>query len=585
MLSASLEVRSSIIYATFIVALVWIPVFFLSGLQGRLFAPLGYAYVLAVMASLVVALTVTPALAMILLPRASRAVEPPLLSWLKSGYERLIRFLNRFFLPLAACAVIFIVVIAVSFFRLGGEFLPQLRENHFVVHMAGLPGTSLAQSMATGKHLMRELQRFGEVRSVAQQAGRAELGEDTFGVEYSELEVDLKPTGGQAVAKLQQNMKTMLDTEGPGFFFEVMPFLSERIEETMSGSTAPVAVKLYGNDLDKLEQWAKQVKSILGQVRGNDNVQVEHQTGAPEIVVRPRRDAGPYGVQNGIILDTLHTAYQGAEVGQAYDSNRTIGLVVKLDPRLHGNLDNIPNLWIFSASAPRSAGSETTSESGRAASAPAGRIGSPPFSVGRTQLKQVASIFPAEGRILIAHEEGTRRQLVTCYVKDRDVESFVTEAERQLKKRLPENIDYRIEGDYLAKQTMQHELLLLSLLAAAGVLLILGLVYRSPRNLILILANLPFALVGGVLAVHLRGGILNVGALVGFVTLFGITTRNSIMMFSHWQHLHDVEGMTWVLNWCFAGLGAPGAGDDDSAGGCVGIAADRSWQRRGRPRD
>lgn len=235
-LSASLEVRGAVVHATFIVVLVFVPVFFLTGLQGRLFAPLGYAYVLAVLTSLLVALTVTPALSLLLLPRVGGGEPTRLLRWLQARYERLLRLLDREFRLLFVMVLLLVAASGWALTQFGGQFLPELRENHYVVHMQGTPGTSLPQSMAAGKAVSRSLRELPAVVSVAQHAGRAELGEDTWGVSYSELEVSLKRLQAEDAEKVEQNVKQRLGDDFPGFNFAVYSFLSERINETLSGS-------------------------------------------------------------------------------------------------------------------------------------------------------------------------------------------------------------------------------------------------------------------------------------------------------------------------------------------------------------
>ena len=403
-LQASLEVRSAVVYATFIVVLVFVPIFFLSGLQGRLFAPLGYAYVLAVLASLLVALTVTPALAYLLLPGAGGADEPPLLRRLQGGYERLLRRLDGDWLLVLTITLLLIGAGGWAVAQFGGRFLPDLRENHFIVHMRGLPGTSLQQSMANGSLVTKYIRKNPHVVNVAQQAGRAELGEDTWGVEYSEIEVDLKRLDAKAGREVEQFLKAM-GNDFPGYAFEPMPFLSERIKETLSGSSAALAVKIFGDDLDKLDDTALEIARMLNGLPGHDLVRIEAQTGAPELVVRVRPEyAARFGLRNAQILDAVHAAYQGAEVGQVYDRNRIIDMAVILHPAARRNPDSIANLWL---NVPAADGAG-----------------------GRLQLKQVADVFLSDGRFLIAHEGGTRRQVVTCNVKDRDVESFVAEVRR-----------------------------------------------------------------------------------------------------------------------------------------------------------
>jgi CzcA family heavy metal efflux pump len=565
-LSASLEVRSAVVYATFIVVLVFLPILFLTGLQGRLFAPLGYGYVLAVLASLAVALTVTPALAMLLLPRSIAEPAPDassrwaaflcrlqgwharLEAWMFARYDSVLRWLDGRLVLVIPVTMLLIASAVAALWQSGGAFLPELRESHFVIHMRGLPGTSLQQSLAAGSQVIAALHQFPGVRVATLQAGRAELGEDTWGVEYSEIEVDLHGLSGAEVVRLQREVQAALtDRYDRSYFFEVMPFLTERIKETISGSQASVAVKIYGDDFTALDRAAAQIARVLNSVPGKDgksaavNVLVEPQVGAPELVVRPRlEDAGRLGLRRGQILDAVHTAYQGAEVGQAHDRNRTIDLVVILDPQARGNPQAVADLWLTVPNA--RAGSpmpEAKSETSR----------------GRVQLKQVADVFLAEGRFLIAHEGGLRRQMVTCNVGNNlDVATFVAEAERRVRSlNLPPGVSCVFTGEHEARRSTIRELAFWSLLVGTGIVILLGMVFRSPRHLILLLANLPFALVGGVAAVWLGGGILDVGAMVGFITLFGITTRNAIMLISHWQHLHDAEGMAWGPELVFQG--------------------------------
>ena len=523
-LAASMEVRGAVVYATFIVALVFLPIFFLTGLQGRLFAPLGYAYVLAVMASLGVALTVTPALAYVLLPGAGGATEPPLLRFLHAGYDRLLRALDRDWLLVLACTLLLLVAGGLAAWSFGGQFLPELRENHFVLHMRGLPGTSLAQSMDTGRKVMENIKAIPGVISVAQQAGRAELGEDTTGVEYSEFEVELGHIDAEELDAIQERLRD-LNSEFPGFAFEPMPFLTERIKETLSGNPAALAVKIFGADLEQLDAVALQIARVLNSVPGHLAVRVESQSGVPELVVRLRREeANRFGVRNDQIAAAVQAAYQGADAGQVFDRNRIIEIAVILPAAARADPDMLANLWL-------SAGDG-----------------------GRIQLKQVADVYLSDGRFLVAHEAGSRRQVVTANVKGRDVASFVTDAARRIRAlALPQGVYVELAGEHEAKQAAQRELLLWSLAAAVGILLLLWTAFGSIRLLLLILANLPFALVGGVAAVFIAGGILDVGSLIGFVTLFGITTRNGIMMVSHWQHLHEVDGLPFGPELVFRG--------------------------------
>jgi CzcA family heavy metal efflux pump len=539
-LTASLEVRTAVVYATFIVVLVFVPVFFLSGLQGRLFAPLGYAYVLAVLASLATAVTVTPALSLLMLGREGQAHgaerTPFLLRWLQAGYGWVLRACDREYLLVGAATVLLVAGAGYALYNCGGSFLPELRESHFVVHMRGLPGTSLPQSLATGKRVTEALRAIPGVRSVAQQVGRAELGEDTWGVEYSEFEVDLERLAAEDVERVQRDIKAKLE-DFAGYSFEVMPFLTERIKETLSGSTTSFAVKVFNDDLDALDQASQAVAAALAKVPGCAGVIPEPQTGAPELVVRVRPDkAARFGLRNAHVLDAVHAAFQGAEVGQAFDRNRVIDLVVLLPPALRRTPAQVGDLWISTPPADPAA-----AEPGASAH-------------GRVQLKQVADVYLSDGRFLLSHEGGLRKQTVGCNVAGRDVSSFAAEAQRAVGNlSLPKGTSVVFSGEHEARAAAQSELFWLSLASGTGILLLLGSVFGSLRRLLLVVVNVPFALVGGVVAVYLAGGLLDVGALIGFVTLFGITMRNGIMMVSHWQHLHEVEGMGWGPKLVFRG--------------------------------
>jgi Cu/Ag efflux pump CusA len=467
---------------------------------------------------------VTPALSLLLLPQASGAEEPPLLRGLQGGYVRLLRWLDGN-VGLVVVTMLLLAVAAVwALWSFSGAFLPALRESHFVVHMRGLPGTSLQQSMAAGRRVAAELRKHPDVLSVAQQAGRAELGEDTWGVEYSEFEVDLKPLAAADAAAAERHFKNTLDEHFKGYAFEVMPFLTERIRETLTGSPYSVVVKVFGDDLDRVELAAQLVVRELAKVRGNEALHAQPQTGAPELVVRLRHaDAARHGLRNGHLLEALHNAYQGAEIGQVTVRGRVIDVTVLLDPRMRGHADQVKDLWLSTSN-------------------------------GRVQLKQVADVYLSDGRFLIVHEGVTPRQEVACNVKGRDAASFVAEAEARVRQlHLPDGTYCVFAGEQEASRAAQRELWALGLAVGAGIVLLLWTVFRSLRHLLLVLVNLPFALVGGVAAVYLSGGLLDVGSLIGFVTLFGITTRNGIMMVSHWQHLVEVEGMPWGPELVFRG--------------------------------
>ena len=399
----------------------------------------------------------------------------------------------------------------------GGEFLPEFREGHYILHMAAVPGTSLAESVRLGKLVTAELLKNPHIRSVSQEAGRTENGEDPFGPHYSELHVDLRPLSGEEAEAAEAEIRATL-ARFPGLSFQVMSFLAERMEETISGTSAELVLDIFGHDLGLLDQKAQEARQVLASTPGAEDVTIEAQPGLPEMSVRLRPDRLlQYGFTPVSVLDAIQAAYQGATVSQIFEGNRVFDVVVLLAPRDRQDPEAIGALQLRNAQ---------------------GAV---------VPLRELAEVRPANGRYNVMHEGAQRLQQVTCNVRGRDVAAFAAEVRRRIAARvsLPPGLFVVYTGSALAEAQAKHELWVHSLLAGAGIVLLLALLFGSGRNLLLILANLPFALVGGVLAVFATGGVLSIGSLVGFVTLFGITTRNSIMMISHFEHLVTEEGMTW----------------------------------------
>ncbi|MEY4386906.1 MAG: hypothetical protein RLY20_2189 [Verrucomicrobiota bacterium] len=522
-LGASLEVRSAVVFATFIVALVFLPVLTLTGLQGSFFAPLALSYILAIMASLLVALTLTPALAFLFFDQGvNKEQEPRLQRWLKAIYLRLLGLVaNR---PRTIIVAVGLLCLA-ALTRLpkGGEFLPDFREGHLVVGMNAAPGTSLPEMLRLGRLISQELLKNGHIDTVEQQAGRAELGEDPWGTHRCELHIELKPMEGDEEEKMADEVRAVLG-KFPGIEFEVMTFLGDRIGETISGETAPVVVNVFGEDLDLLDAKAAEVAAVLKKVSGNADVKLKSPPGGPRMVVRLRPERlTQFGYRPVDVMEAVQTAYQGTVVAQTHRANQVADVAVILNERERQDPESVGQLLV------RSDGGQLL------------------------PLCELADVFSSSGRFSIMHEGARRRQTVTCGTSGRDVASFVEEAKKQVaaKVNFPAGTYPVFSGAAQAKEKAQRELLLHSAIAAVGILMLLTVVFRSWQNLLLLLVNVPFALVGGVLAVwgvglfDAESGTLTIGSLVGFVTLFGITTRNSIMMISHYEHLVTEEGMTW----------------------------------------
>lgn len=532
-LNASLEVRGSVVYATFAVILVFLPVVMLPGLAGRFFAPLGLAYVLAILASLAVAMTVTPALCMLLFPKAPatdghQSDDPPVTRWLRGRYERVLRAIvfHPRLTMLAAVLVTIAGCSAIPFF--GGGFLPELKEGHFTLHMAAVPGTSIAESERIGARVTEALLELPFVRVVSQRIGRAEQADDTWGSNYSEFEVDLQPgLSGEESEEAQVEMRKVL-AGFAGVNFALKPFLTERVEESLSGYTAAVIVNIYGNDLNVLDETAQQVAQELNTIPGANEVQLQSPPGLPQLTIRPRRaDLERWGLDTVEVLNVLRTAYQGDVVGQAYEGSRVFNVIAILDRETRESVVNVAELPI--------------------------RTRNGNF----VHLKQIADVFQIAGRYQVDHLGGQRLQVVTANVIGRDVKSFVEEAEEALRRRLqlPAGVHIEFAGSAQAQAQAQRDLMMNSAIAGLGILILLVIVTGSTRNVLLVLANMPFALVGGVLAVFATGGTMTIGSMVGFVTLFGITLRNSIMMVSHYEHIVAQEGARWGPETAIVGAG------------------------------
>ena len=345
-LDACLEVRGAVVYATFAVVLVVLPVMALSGIAGRLFAPLGLSYALAVAASLVVALTVTPALSMVLLAgRHAPTSDPPIVKWVRAGYENLLRTISRRPRMLIGATAAFTIAGCAALPFFGGSFIPALKEGHFVVHMSAVPGTSIDESLRIGAHVADALRELPAVRSVAQRVGRAEQSEDTFGTHYSEFEVDLKPgLSGGAAEEAQADIRRVF-VGFVGVNASVMTFLTERIEETLSGYTAAVAINIFSNDLDVLDEKAREIARVLGDVPGATEVQIQSPPGLPQLTIRLRKlDLERWGFDAVEVLELVRAAYQGEVVGQTYDGNQVYKVVTILDGASRDNISKVGDL-------------------------------------------------------------------------------------------------------------------------------------------------------------------------------------------------------------------------------------------------
>ena len=528
---ASMEVRSSVVYATIIVAMVFMPLLTLSGVAGKLFAPLGYAYISAILASLAVALTLTPALCYLLFAKAKlESEDPPLIRLIKRGYERLLRRIEGHYRMTITLALV-IISLGLGILPLfKSQFIPNLYEGHYILHMTAVPGTSEQESLRIGERVAQAISAIKGVKSVSQWVGRAQNGADTFGTHYSEFEVEIGTLPGEDQNRILHQIRETLAGRGdksfPGLNFAINTFLTERIEETISGFTAAMVVNIHGQDLDALDRDARAVAGVLASIPGVSDIQVQSPPGTPKLTIRLRPERlALWGMQPLDVLENIQAAFEGVQAAQVYQGNRVISVNVMFTREVRDDLREIGDLPLKN---------------------PDGKI---------VRLRELADIDQENGRSKILHAGAKRIQTVTCNVVNRDIESFA----REMKKRVADEVRFNpgnyptFTGEAEAQAKSREDLIVHSLLAGVGIFLMLYIAFGRLRNLLLTFANLPFALIGGVLAAMLTGGWISLGSLVGFVTLFGITLRNAIMLVSHYQHLVDVEHMTWGLETAIKG--------------------------------
>lgn len=514
----SVEIRSSIVFATLIIILVFLPIFFLSGVEGRLLAPLGVAYVVSLFASLVVAVTLTPALCHVLLPQSRsirEAHEPRLTQWLKGLYSPLLkRVLNHpWLVTVPALALFGAAVFGIT--RMGGAFLPDFNEGSLTISAVTLPGTSLQESMELAKAVDNVLLAQPEVVSVARRTGRAERDEHVMGVESSELEVSLEMkvrSKAELLAKLREEF-----TQIPGMNITIGQPISHRIDHMLSGTRANLAVKVFGDDLFTLRKVAESVRSAMSNVEGVVDLSVEQQMDVPILLVHFDREAlATHHLHIQDAAQTVEAALQGVYVTRILEGPYAYDLRVRLDEGDGWSLETIGDVPL---------------------DAPGGA---------KIPLKRVASIVRTTGPNLVSREQVQRKIVVQSNVSGRDVASVVADTREQVEPIIDQYPGYTVEygGQFESAEAAKRWLTILGVLVTLCVGFLLHLAFGSGRDAAFVMINLPLALIGGVLGVYISGGVLSVASMIGFITVFGIAARNGIMLISHIRNLQEKEGVT-----------------------------------------
>lgn len=512
---ASKEVRNSIVYATVLVVLVFLPLFALGGIEGKIFAPLGIAYITSILASLLVSLTVTPALASYLLPKAKimdHEKEGFLVRWLKNRDQKILqKTLDKPRTVMIAGIVLFLAALAVIPF-FGSEFLPPFNEGSLTINFLGTPGTSLEESNRIGSLAEKALLTIPEVKTVARRTGRAELDEHAEGTHSSEIDVDLKESE-------RSKEEVLHDIRDKLAVFPVVVNIgqpiSHRLDHLLSGVRAQIAIKLFGNDLSTLRSKAEEVRSVISAIPGAVDVSVEKQTLIPQIPIRIDREAAVrYGITPGEIVEYLETALNGKVVGQILKGQATYALILKADSVTHSGLEDISNLFI--------PGPHST----------------------LIPLRNVATIEVGSGANVINHENSQRRIVIQANVEGRSLGDVVGEMQKAIKEKVtfPEGFFVNFSGQFESQQSASRLIGILSLFSLAAMFLVLYTHFRSSRIVLQVLLNIPLALIGSVIAILLTDRTISIASLVGFITLTGIASRNGIMMISHYIHLVKEEG-------------------------------------------
>jgi len=529
---ASSEVRNSIVYATIIVVLVFIPLFYMQGIEGKIFAPLGIAYITSIVASLFVSLTVTPALCSYLLKsvgtknetkkqtwfnrffNSEHSDDSKLVKWLKIQDTKVLHWGLSHSKPVITVSTLIILVsmAIVPFF--GTEFLPPFNEGSFTVNLSAAPGTSLEESNKIGTMAEKLLMKVPEVEYVSRRTGRAELDEHVEPVSNSEIEVELKNKITRSRDEILADIRTQL-TILKGVNINVGQPISHRLDHLLSGVRAQVAIKLFGKDLTDLRTNAGKIREIIGTIPGVVDAQIERQVMVPQLLIKVNREAlQRYGIQAGKVAQDLEIFYNGKVVGQILDGQKTFDILLRTTDEERSNIENIRNTMIDT---------------------PEGNL---------IPLQQIASIESTTAINSVWHENTQRRIVISCNVQDRDLGSTVKEIQQKVASgvSLPEGYFLEYGGQFESQQSASKLILLLSIFSIAGIFLVLYSHFKSSRMVLQIMLNVPLALIGSVVAVMLTGGTFSIATLVGFITLTGIASRNGIMMISHYIHLVEHEG-------------------------------------------
>lgn len=509
---ASKEVRLPILNSTFIIVVSFLPLFFLSGMEGRMLAPLGIAFIVALFASTIIALTLTPVLCSYLLTRdknRSHDKEPLVSRYMSKVYKKALAWsLDHKKAILIPTAALFVVAI-ITVFTLGRTFLPPFNEGSFTINVSTMPGISLDESDKVGQLAEEILLTVPEIKTVARKTGRAELDEHALGVNTSEIEAPFaldKRSKDEVLKEIREKLSVI-----PGVNIEIGQPISHRIDAMLSGTRANIAIKIFGTDLNKMHSIGNKIKSEISEIGGIVDINVEQQIERPQLKIVPRREMmAKYGITPGMLAEYVNVLLAGETVSQVYDGNRKFDITVKLGDANRNSIESIRNMMIDS-------------------------------STGKIPLSYVADIVSVTGPNTINRENAERKIVVSANIEGGDLHSGVNEIKRKVEEeiKLPEGYHIEYGGQFESEEAASKRLSLMSVFSVLIIFLLLFSQFKSAVQSGVILLNLPLALIGGILTLKFTDGIISIPAIIGFISLFGIATRNGILLIDRYNRLHN----------------------------------------------
>ncbi len=519
---ASCEVRNPIVFGTLIVVLVFVPLFALSGMEGRLFTPLGIAYIVSILSSLLVSLTVTPVLSYWLLSRIHHASEEKdslLLRMLKAIADIVIRFSLHLSWPILAAATVAVVISGGAFLRLESDFLPPFNEGAVQINVLLPPGTSLATSNQVATRVEQRLTQIDDIVAFVRTTGRAELDEHIMEVNVTEIIATIDPSTTRSREEVIEGISEAL-ADIPGIVTAVEQPLAHLISHMLSGVRAQVAIKLFGDDLDQLRSQAQGIQAVIADVEGVRDLQVEQQVIIPQLRIEADgKKLKAFGLRRSDVNEFVETAMQGEVVSQVLDGQRTFDLMVRLGEEFREDLDALKRLQI---------------------ELPGG---------GSVKLEDVARIYRAGGPNMINREQVRRRIVVQCNVSGRGLVDVVNDIRQRLKPivaELPTGYFVEYSGQFESQQSASRTIVILFAASLVGMFLVLFKMFHSANLALQVMVALPMAFIGSVAALHITNQTLTVASMVGFISLCGIASRNGILLINHYLHLVKYEGESWT---------------------------------------